>query len=263
MPGTSVLPDAWMIDAEIERTTKIAKLQIAAHECGGACTKVFGQGGTGSEWDRSQSKSLTQTAQLGLAKWYKLRFKKPGVRMAGVCKALSVYWLGFHANDEDFWGWLTNNGFIRVDVAAHIITEHQESTKGAGQSAWERNILATVGVIPQAGGTSFDQDTSSLSGVVRGRTIAQAIAPDKGRWGYKSISYRRVGATGGHATVAWVGQDVTYFDPNYGEFWFENRANFRTWFSRYWAISGYAYERFIIRPFGKSLNSVRGRNNWM
>jgi hypothetical protein len=40
--------------------------------------------------------------------------------------------------------------------------------------------------------------------------------------------------------AAWVAQDVCFFDPNYGEFWFETKAAFILWFSKeFWPKSFY------------------------
>ena len=46
MPRTTVLPNAHLIDADLNRTAKMAKIQAKALENQGACTKIFVQGGT-------------------------------------------------------------------------------------------------------------------------------------------------------------------------------------------------------------------------
>lgn len=41
--------------------------------------------------------------------------------------------------------------------------------------------------------------------------------------------------------AAWVAKDITFFDPNFGEFWFPDAAAFVAWFSgSFWYRSFYA-----------------------
>ena len=50
----------------------------------------------------------------------------------------------------------------------------------------------------------------------------------------------------GHAVTAWIGarnEDACFFDPNYGEFWFEERVNFYRFF-----------RSFVINIYGKEMN---------
>ena len=60
----------------------------------------------------------------------------------------------------------------------------------------------------------------------------------------------------GHAMSAFVGSgDIAFFDPNFGEFWFPNQVNFRTWFKQYWATSEYKniFRNFYLLPYGKAM----------
>ena len=40
--------------------------------------------------------------------------------------------------------------------------------------------------------------------------------------------------------AAWVAQDVAFFDPNFGEFWFERSADFVAWLPTFWQKSFYS-----------------------
>jgi hypothetical protein len=266
MPGTSVLPQAGWIDAHILRTETIDKLQIAAKDCHGACTKIFGQEGSRNEWNTRTEKPASMCAELGLARWYRQHFKRPGVRMGGVCQALCAYWIAFHATDRDFWGWLTTpQGYMRVDVAKTIIASQLASYGDEtfeNRSRWERSFLGAFGVIPQAAGRWYEQDLSKVTGEIRGQIISRALGSPQARWGYRSIGlYRPVG----HCLAAWVGKDVTFFDPLYGEYWFEDRANFARWFREYWRMSGSGFKHsyFDITPYGKSVGSNLASNSWI
>src|SRR5262249_8838972 len=95
MAGTSVLPDAPFIDFWLFMPDKQEKAYLAAHQRGGACTKKFNQGSDDKE--------------KGLGFWYHKRKKSNGKTWGGVCKALSIYWIAYHANERDFWGWLQSD----------------------------------------------------------------------------------------------------------------------------------------------------------
>ena len=253
MPRTTVLPNAHLIDADLNRTAKMAKIQAKALENQGACTKIFVQGGTPNE-----AKGKTQMAQLGVGKYYKPQ------GMHGVCKAMSTFWMANHANDEDFWGWLIQDGFVKVSSAAMLIDAHKQSKANGNQTLWENNILKTVGIILQGHSNAMIFEDVDTGATPYGRAVQMVNRILKGRWGYRSISIHREG--GGHAMAAWVGQDVCFMDPNYGEFWFETVDGFRNWFIDFWVTSGYATKYDVdcqVLSYGKSINSVRGRNHWM
>ena len=73
--------------------------------------------------------------------------------------------------------------------------------------------------------------------------MSQALASDlassmkNGTGSYRTIGIW--GPGGAHAMAAWVGQDVAFFDPNFGEFWFEKSGDFINWFPHFWRRSMY------------------------
>lgn len=60
---------------------------------------------------------------------------------------------------------------------------------------------------------------------------------------------------GGHAMAAYVGTDVSFFDPNFGEFWFPKTLNFYNFFQDFWSLSGYdtAFDSFYLLSYGKKV----------
>ena len=71
------------------------------------------------------------------------------------------------------------------------------------------------------------------------------------------------GAGGGHAFAAWIGgrgEDACFFDPNFGEYWFEDKQNFFR-FMRLFAQNLYnarmGMDRYEIQPLAR-----RVRPNW-
>jgi hypothetical protein len=250
MPGTSVLPDAYLIDAHLDMPSKHTKLHLLAHEFGGACTKKFSQGSD----DRTK----------GLGYWYHQRKKKNGKKWGGVCKALSVYWIAYHANDWDFWGWLMENGWAQAERATIICDLHGAYGKRDGLSKynWMKQVLATAHVVERRSNHNGAAMVLTGSGdavtgktYLNGRLIAEAVAPNYRLGGgcYRQLSFH---GGGGHAVALWAAEDATFFDPNYGEYWFEHVGDFRKWFGHFWVESGYGakYEgQYDLSCWGKSI----------
>ena len=258
MSVTSVL-SAPAIDWQIDMPAHHQKLHATAFTHGGACTKKFSQGSD----DRTK----------GVGAIYHQRLKSNGKRWSGVCKALSMFWLAFHANDEDFWGWLMGpDGQVNLEVGGFICDLHgsyssradhgdvtPRSLSGLSKLAFMQKQLGKAGIVPRttAAGGSMSTNAQAFtrnSSIGRGREIANVLAPDYKMGGamYKQLSF--AGDTGAHATVAWIAQDACFFDPNFGEYWFEKVSDFRRWFELFWVYSGYGRKytnNFTIHCFGK------------
>jgi YopT peptidase len=60
---------------------------------------------------------------------------------------------------------------------------------------------------------------------------------------------------GGHAMAAYVGSDVAFFDPNFGEFWFPTQRKFYDFFLNFWRTSGYESEfsSYFLQPYAKAV----------
>lgn len=93
------------------------------------------------------------------------------------------------------------------------------------------------------------------SGASAGYRLADALSEKKmvSRGGsYVIIS---IMGDGGHAMAAFIGSDISFFDPNFGEFWFPNHAKFKAWFIQFWKISGYGddFDKFYLMPYAKGI----------
>lgn len=84
---------------------------------------------------------------------------------------------------------------------------------------------------------------------VLGATLQQKYMNTKGG-AYVLIS---VLGDGGHAMAAYVGQDIAFFDPNFGEFWFPSHLDFYRFFLDFWKLSGYIsdFDSFYLLPYAK------------
>lgn len=255
MPRTSVLPNAPAIDSHLDMGYKHSKLHAMALTHGGACVKKFSQG--------------SDNNQKGVGWVYHLRVKNNGSRWAGICKAMSVYWISCHATDVDFWGWLTHNSdTVHRDSAVHLCDLHGSYSNraahgnfatraqlGLDKHGWVKLQLSKAGVAERlaiGNGGSLSTNAAFISAssrMRRGRQIANELVKNSGC--YKQLSFH--GAHGGHATALWVGEDVTFFDPNYGEYWFETQANFKRWFELFWRECYGAYDQnFQISNWGRA-----------
>jgi YopT peptidase len=238
MFGTKVLPFAHRIDKHLKMSVTHDELQALAWECNGAMTKKFDQA----------SDNKTE----GVGYWMHQRRYDTGETWSGICMALSTYWLKYHATDRDFWHWLGQSGAGFIETRANEIANLQGRydvalARGVSERNWLRSQLASSGIVEQGAcanmlkATTFVESNpnlpKNLHPQVFASMIATAIAPAHLPLPvYKIIGFS--GTAGGHATAAWVGTDVCFFDPNFGEFWFETRLGFRKFFPRFFE---YAY----------------------
>ena len=94
------------------------------------------------------------------------------------------------------------------------------------------------------------------SGINAGHLLGSYLNEDwlasKGSGSYVLIS---IMGNGGHAMAAYIGNDIAFFDPNYGEFWFPTHLQFFQFFMNFWRSSGYYqdFDKFYLMPYAKGL----------
>ncbi len=249
MPRTEVFDNPYQIDKHINIGGIQDELQQLAVERMGACTKKFKQG--------------SEEMEKGLGWAYHLMLRN-GKKWGGVCKALCMYWIGYHATDKDFWGWLFDEkNKAQINTAVNIISTHNSYyNRDGSKEDWAKKFLSRYRVIPQKGvkGNPVPPITGNAGPVKAkendetkqrqaGAALAAQIAPLKRtalNEGYRQLSIGGGGDRndpkqgGRHAVVAWVAEDVLFFDPNHGEYWFERTDMFRQWFMEYWLLTRYA-----------------------
>ncbi|MDA3962969.1 MAG: YopT-type cysteine protease domain-containing protein [Planctomycetota bacterium] len=229
---------------------KQRQMKSRAEGCAGGMTYCFSQG-----------EQLRWGAQDGIdqGKLYKKVTRGSGV-MGGACYSIAAFWIVFHATqgsnhpftqNRSVWDYLFKQGGLQLNAAMNIVVEHRESSR-IGQTQYFDATLKKFNIIRRkeiVAGTNMEVAGSAghlAAGAHRGNAIANAII-EKGE-GYRTISLRRA-TGGGHAAAAWVGTDVCFMDPNFGEFWFPSHAQFRAWFASFWAISNYAYTEIVVRSY--------------
>lgn len=190
----------------------------------------------------------------------------------GICAALSAHWIRAHAMDESLPAKLgltatqhsigpfsfktyasLNIGRLRV-IAQDF--KRWGSRNGPGQLDSIKNWLDHQGMNRRpamcdeydifAGCPNLEYD------------IAHQLRNVRSAYAY--ISFGRF-AGSGHAVAAWVGasgEDVCFFDPNYGEYWFQNKTDFFRFFpvfyQRYYKGPPFNFNgRWKVEAFAKRL----------
>lgn len=227
-------------------------------------------------WDLSQSlPPVDRMARAG------------GVDMGqGICLALSSYWIRYHARDDSLVNHLgavaINNGHSFIPLNTRllaIIKQSQQQWRGRMDDAliWLANPandivkVKTSYAVPvrmNIGRGANAVQVNSLPGTrntkTRGHVVNWAGMSDdleKVSGAYALIALE--GPRGGHAVAAWIGargEDACFFDPNFGEYWFENKQDFFK-FLRLFAQNLYnarmGLDRYKIQPLAR-----RVRRNW-
>ncbi|MBU6954719.1 YopT-type cysteine protease domain-containing protein [Hahella sp. HN01] len=186
----------------------------------------------------------------------------------GICEMLAAKWLEVHANAEKYArsgeatslaGWISRAGGdidpnkVRQIMQMFIIGSTMNSGALVGQpgSGREDQTYATERWLQSKGVTRRKHISSGPSwfkGMSRGSTGTRGgrrrdFSADIGRAITSSAkSYKMIGIAGpnfAHAVAAWSDTDVTFFDPNFGEFWFPTTNAFQGWFPRFWHLAGY------------------------
>ena len=199
----------------------------------------------------------------------------------GICQALSAKWIAQHANGSSLWDWLCTPGTTNVkqSAIANLMINFTESVQRTGKlsnpttrnqdtkgqfyqdfvtdkylklySGLVRRSIVQEGVI----GSIRNQLTVG-GGVNAGRRLARRLNESrlvsKGSGSYVLIS---IMGNGGHAMAAFVGEDIAFFDPNFGEFWFPSHKQFYAFFLKFWHRSGYYknFPNYYLMPYAKAV----------
>lgn len=180
-----------------------------------------------------------------------------GDTSGGVCESLSAHWIKYHSEGGSLWNWLYPNGALSEQHLFHVMTLQQAGVledQDRITEAWlgthniqpvSQNVFGGAYPNGRGGNTirgiSNPRRDTGQSGLFSPSAVAREIIADRtgGAGCYKKISFEGVMAA--HTMAAWVAQDIAFFDPNFGEFWFESRNSFFNWFtSSFWYSSMYA-----------------------
>ncbi len=185
-------------------------------------------------------------------------FSNPATRW-GICAALSAYWIERHAHDGSLANELGGGGVgpLKVGKIKEIAMLHGHVSMRGDRSDQHRDLglwLKMHDLLPLHGSEVLKGDSKKVKGMspTRNEFVASttgAIANIEGNMvrGMQKFSscYLRLNfggnirfkGEGGHAVAVWLGGrtygsagDALFFDPTYGEFWFESKADFFRFF---------------------------------
>ncbi|PVZ69770.1 YopT-type cysteine protease domain-containing protein [Pelagibaculum spongiae] len=231
--NTNAISHPHLIDCHVNPSQQSEKLANLALRCGGAQVKKFSQG--------------SYDTRYGLGYWFRdPSFTPNGQSWGGLCKGMAVYWIYCHAKERDFWSWLIGPNDEVILSSAIYLTNLQASYIGVCNAdflssyelgidgdQWVDTIFEVFGMKPSTGitpGSNSSTTPLSYSVATNAREMAMRLVENSGH--YKQFSFRSPNQ--GHAVALWVDDDVTFFDPNFGEFWFPKKQSFALWFELFW-----------------------------
>jgi hypothetical protein len=178
----------------------------------------------------------------------------------GVCQALSTKWMVEHAKDSSLWEWLYKNGTLDNGGMYNVMINFADNIiQRMGQMAASDKYLQMHGLKKRQNivtGDAVDMWSTTRKsarggkGSIGRRLVSAIQKTDKNTSG----NYVLLGmdGDGGHAMCAWIAQDACFFDPNCGEFYFANKADFYKWlplltqllgYDQYWKAQAVAYAK--------------------
>lgn len=212
---------------------------------------------------------------------------KNNITKDGICEMLSAKWIECHAKDDHLANWLKSSNssidsskirqlmqlfIIGSEMNRQAIIGNPQPRGRIDQTQATINWLQAKGIlqrrtvrpiqfqnhapenIPYTAGDRRSGGGRAIHATNLGNAIANTL--NNGTGSYRTIGIW--GPGGGHAIAAWVGEDATLFDPNFGEFWFENKADFIDWFPTFFKKSCYSLpkiglcERYEVMDFAKA-----------
>ncbi len=211
----------------------------------------------------------------------------------GICQALSEMWIVFHAHDGSIWNWLCPDGKVNSSALANVAYNFNYGTsmfegKGSAITDQDQNsdlwflqygirrrtdmkmskVNMSVGgklqKVNVANRATASADRGGGSRMGQGKALGNALISGSmvKNMGLGDGTYRMIGihgSVGGHCMCAFVGQDVCFFDPNFGEFYFPKRDDFAKWFGDYfWPKSFYDWalsNKFELRDYARAVGA--------
>lgn len=191
----------------------------------------------------------------------------------GICAALSMYWVGMHSMESSLWSWLLDEkGAVIASKLkrVQVVQKQSKNDNNGVQAENEIERLALLGLVLHRG--DLKELNRDLNHVEVGSNSATAIPAEIFRYARTGDgtywTFHVGGLGGGHEMAAYVGLDAVFFDPNYGEFYFEKAADFAAWFPEFWRLSKYSIglnKYYYLLNYAKSVKfkeSLKGEKNY-
>jgi hypothetical protein len=166
----------------------------------------------------------------------------------GVCDALCWHWLAAQARSVATFSQMHPGGRFTSETMASVLALQAEGLeKDASQTyggmGWllQSNPPGDQLVIQGSSRTGEMQPASELDAMLD--NLLGDDPTEHSRFGRIMLDGKRMGMELAHTVTVAIrppNGDITYFDPNFGEFTFPNRKAFRAWFDEYLVASDYA-----------------------
>jgi virulence surface antigen len=224
-------------------------------------------------------------SQMDFTVWNIIR--KDDVSAHGICELLSAQWVVDHAYGGSLHNRVTDaQGKLSASAIRMIMQNFVAGYER--QETQTNNFLVARGVLPRlrsrnitstsykkVGGKSVEVTrTAAQSSEMRqaggagsvGIALSQALRDVSNCYALVDFG----GASAAHCTAVWIGGatyssggDAAYYDPNAGEFWFENKQNFFDWFTVFYesAYQGWPCNfnsSWTVRPYALSNTAAKG-----
>ena len=185
----------------------------------------------------------------------------------GICETLSARWIERHAMGNSLASWLSCNDSGGIDpskirqlmqlfIAGCTLRSGMMYEKSMGPVDQTSATLLWLNKngISQCRTMTLDQSGALQFSVpdhrrgVRDGQSKSSFATDIAINIQRDLrtchgNYALIGIYGkeGHTMAAWVGQEVCFFDPNFGEFYFPDKHSFISWFPVFFNKSPYSW----------------------
>jgi YopT peptidase len=191
----------------------------------------------------------------------------------GICQALSQRWIVLHSQGSSLFNWLYDkNGRIDPAAVANVTFNQIEGeAPGVNQDAvserylFSHGLMRRTGIIQTADSNGFLGHARAFSEGSKAQgdiftQLANAIVGSARKVSGFYVMIAIKGPGGGHCMAAYVGDDLAYFDPNFGEYWFPNRDNFAGWLRETSAPPyrfGGIHKTFQVREYAPKMGFVK------
>lgn len=200
----------------------------------------------------------------------------------GICEMLSTRWIERHASGSSLASWLSSPGGIDeskirqmmqlcavgTTMKSGMMVERNSGTVNQTEASmrWlQRHGILPCRVMTLDGAGNIGSTVMDMRSGNRGNRTCASFTNEIAVCIHRDLqgccnNYALLGiygSTRGHAMAAWVGGDIYFFDPNFGEFYFNDRLSFLNWFPTFFIKSNYGqpfvgycdmYESLILAP---------------
>lgn len=184
----------------------------------------------------------------------------------GICEASSARWVAEHAKGSSFFQWIHDkNGKIKRTAIVDLAAQQRAGEAKKSQDRASEEFLFGEGLIRRTNpmmtrsGREMVPTRSFAEGVGNvGINLPKAMTASRLITGYY-VMIGIYGSGGAHCMAAYIGQDICFFDPNFGEYWFPDQANFVKWFHESFWLSyriGNLDHHFHLREYAPKMKFV-------